>query len=381
MIALSQVIERFAAEYQAQYNPLPSQLHALDALRRCRTRLAATFTARCSDPACAAQRVVPHSCGHRHCPHCQHGDSQRWIERRQQQLIPGAHFLVTFTLPAELRSLAYAHQRIVYAALMDCAWRTLEQFALNRRGLRGRPGAVAVLHTHSRALDFHPHVHLVMPAAALDLKSRLLRRLDPQRAYLFNHTALARVFRGKLIAALKAHGLPVPVTLPEAWVVHCKHLAHGAGAFAYLGRYLYRGVIREADILRCDAQGVTYRWRDGKTGHYRQRTVDGAAFVHRVLQHVLPKGLRRSRCYGILGRCSRAITSLMRLLVFKTPPAPPTTPRSAAMRCPCCGAPMRIILRRGRPFGDLGDQTSSANPAPAATPPPLHTMKLAGAQA
>jgi hypothetical protein len=380
-ITLSQVIERFGADYQAQFNPLPSQLQALAALGRCRTRLSPTFTAQCSNDACGALRVVPHSCGHRHCPHCQHADSQRWIERRQQQLIPGAHFLITFTLPAELRALAYAHQRIVYAALMDCAWRTLRQFALNHRTLRGCPGAVAVLHTHSRSLDFHPHVHMVMPAAALDVQRRppvqLLRRLAPEQGYLFNHKALAKVFRGKLLDALKAQGLQPPVTLPEAWVVDCKHLDHGGAAFVYLGRYLYRGVIREADILRCDDSGVTWRWRDSKTGQYLQRSVSGAQFLHRVLQHVLPKGLRRTRCWGLLNPCAKA--GLMKLLVFKAPPPPLPTPRAAPMRCTCCGAPMRIIARRVPPRHDV--QAGPATTSMPATAPPRATRPAVGAQA
>ncbi|MBK7458229.1 MAG: transposase zinc-binding domain-containing protein, partial [Betaproteobacteria bacterium] len=95
MIALSRVIERFEADYLAQCQPLPSQRQALAAFKRCRTALAATFTARCSNEQCQALRVVPHSCGHRLCPHCQHFDSQRWIERQRRQLVPGAYFLVT----------------------------------------------------------------------------------------------------------------------------------------------------------------------------------------------------------------------------------------------------------------------------------------------
>ena len=110
---------------------------------------------------------------------------------------------------------------------------------------------MAVLHTHSRSLELHPRVHMVMlSAAALDVKRGPLRRLPPEHGYLFNHKALVKVFRGKLLDALKAQGLQPPVVLPEAWVVHCKHLDHGGAAMVYLGRYLYRGVIQEADIVR-----------------------------------------------------------------------------------------------------------------------------------
>ena len=162
------------------------------------------------------------------------------------------------------------------------------------------------------------------------------------------------------------------MVLPEAWVVDCKHLDHGGAAMVYLGRYLYRGVIREADILHCDDSGVTYRWRDSKTGRLQQRSVGGAQFLRLVLQHVLPKGLRRSRCYGMLNPCARGMTSLLRLLVFKAPPpAPPPSPprRSAPMLCGCCGAPMRIILRRvPPPRGDAQSPTTAAAPPPRTRP-------------
>jgi hypothetical protein len=320
VITLSSVIERFGADYLASHQPLPSQRQALDSLERCRTRLAATFTAQCSNEQCAALRVVPHSCGHRHCPHCQHFESQRWIERQRSQLVAGPYFLVTFTLPAELRPLAWAHQRVVYAALMDCAWLTLREFALNHRQLRGCPGAVAVLHTHSRSLEFHPHVHLAMPAAALDAHKRLWRQLQREQGYLFNHKALAKVFRGKLLDALKAQGLQP-----------------------------HRGVIQERDIVRCGDDGVTYQWRDSKSGLMRQCTVSGTEFLRRVLQHVLPKGFRRARSYGFLHPNAKRMAALLRLLVFVTPAPQPETATSVerpTMRCCCCGAPMRVILRR-----------------------------------
>jgi hypothetical protein len=126
-------------------------------------------------PACDEQVFVPHSCGHRLCPHCQHHESQQWLDRQLKALVPGEHFLMTFTLPAEFRTLAFAHQPTLYGLLMQCAWQTLLTFSRNDQQLQGTPGAVAVLHTHSRRLDYHPHVHCVVPAAAIDTDKKLWR--------------------------------------------------------------------------------------------------------------------------------------------------------------------------------------------------------------
>ncbi|MHB8950559.1 MAG: IS91 family transposase [Rhodoferax sp.] len=358
MITLATLIERFGQAFLAQYGAsvLPSQRQALNAMKNCRSVLGPGMLAQCGD--CGEQRVVPHSCGHRNCPHCQHFESQRWIERQTQALVPGNYFLITFTLPAELRALVWQHQRLLYAALMDCAWQTLRTFSLNHRQLQGSAAAVAVLHTHSRKLDFHPHVHLAMPAAALDANKglwRTLRKTSKGDGYLFNHEALAKVFRAKFLAVVAELGLQLPPDLPSEWVVDCKSVGNGGPALVYLGRYLYRGVIQEKDILRCENGQVTYRWRDSKTKKPAQRTVSGVEFLRLVLQHVLPKGFRRARNYGFLHPNSKRLIALLRLLVFKTcskaraPSAPVAPTERPKLLCRCCGAAMAIVRRRMLP--------------------------------
>jgi Putative transposase/Transposase zinc-binding domain len=355
MITLASIIERFEAAYLAQYAHcvMPSQRQALHTMKRCRTTLAPHMLAQCGE--CGQQCLVPHSCGHRNCPHCQHHESQAWIERQTNRLVPGNYFLITFTLPAELRTLAWQHQRVVYAALMECAWDTLRTFSQNHKQLQGTPGAVAVLHTHSRKLEFHPHVHLCMPAAALDADKGLWRCLGKSAkgdGYLFNHKALAKVFRAKFLAALAQAGLALPSKLPQDWVVDCKGVGSGEKALVYLGRYLYRGVIAEKDILRCANGQVTYRWRDSKTQKMSARTVSGAQFLWLVLQHVLPKGFRRARNFGFLHSNSKRLIALLKLLVFKRPTTVPNqlpdtsaTPR-AQWQCACCGGLMFVVRRR-----------------------------------
>ena len=355
MIALATLIERFGQAFLAQHGAsvLPSQRQALNAMKNCRSSLGPGMLAQCGG--CGETRVVPHSCGHRNCPHCQHFESQRWIERQTQALVPGSYFLITFTVPAQSRPLVWQHQRLLYAALMDCAWETLRTFSQNHRQLQGSAGAVAVLHTHSRKLDFHPHVHVAMPAAALDADKglwRSLRKSTKGDGYLFNHKALAKVFRAKFLAAVGELGLPLPPDLPVQWVVDCKAVGNGEKALIYLGRYLYRGVIQERDILRCENGQVTYRWRDSKTKRPAQRTVSGVEFLRLVLQHVLPKGFRRARNYGFLHPNSKRLIALLRLMVFrscgKAPAEATQTTQSERPKllCRCCGAAMAIVRRR-----------------------------------
>ena len=346
MIALGDILRRFEADYRVRHGHTlsPERAQALSAMRHCRSRMAPQLLATCPD--CAEQRLIPQSCGHRLCPHCQHFESERWLERQRRLLVPAEYFLLTFTLPGELRPLAIRQAKEVYAALFAAAWATVRRFGQNDRQLKGEAGAVAVLHTHSRRLDLHPHVHLIMPGASLDARSR---RWRTKTGYLFNHQALAKVFRGKLLAALQQEGLALPGQLPGKWVVDCKSVGNGDKALVYLGRYLYRGVIREADILSCENGQVCFRYRDSRSGESRIRSIPGADFLHLLLQHVLPKGFRRARNYGFLHPNKKGLIALLHVVLrFAPRPSLPDKPRPAFL-CPCCGKPMRVIRRRLAP--------------------------------
>jgi len=342
MISLASIITYTKADLLAQQGDtlLPRQLQSLADLEHCRSAVSKHLQAACS--ACDTQVLIPHSCGNRLCPTCQSHESQRWIERQRQLQVKASYFMVTFTLPAELRRLAFAHQRVVYQALMQTSWETVRTFSLNDKKLQGTPGAVAVLHTHTRRLDYHPHVHLVMPAGAIDLKHRQWRQKQGKAPYLFSHKAMAKVFRAKLLDALATAGLPLPERIPRRWVVHCKPVGSGAKAIVYLGRYLYRGVIREKDILAFDNGEVTFQYRDGKSRQLKRRTLPAVAFLRLILSHVLPKGFRRARNFGYLHPNSKRLLQLLQLLQKVIVSSSPPSPRPA-LRCPCCQAPMTFV--------------------------------------
>jgi len=219
--------------------------------------------------------------------------------------VPTEYFLLTFTLPEELRALAWQQQRTLYDLMIRCSWETVKTFTQNDRQLQGKAGSITVLHTHSRRLDYHPHVHLVMPAAAIDTDKRLWRtkcnkkgRGKNQTGYLFNHKALAKVFRAKLLQGISQAAFDLPPRTPEKWVVDIKSVGSGNKALVYLGRYLYKGVIQEKDIIACRDGQVTFRYQDSKTRQMQTRTLPGAQFLWLILRHVLPKSFRRARNFG-----------------------------------------------------------------------------------
>ena len=361
MIRLSSIIKTFEAEFLAQHQKqmLPSHRKALAALKNCRSSQSPKMQVGCD--ACDHQTFIPHSCGHRNCPHCQAHESQQWLERQLKKQVPATYFLLTFTLPAQFRRLAWRHQRLLYSLMTQCCWDTVRTFSQNDKQLQGIPGATTVLHTHSRTLDYHPHVHMIMPAAAIDTVHRLWRtkksksknnvKNQNNSGYLFNHKALAKVFRAKMLETITQAGLALPQRYPTEWVVDCKSVGSGEKALIYLGRYLYRGVIQEKDIIACQDGQVTFRYRNSETNRVEIKTVPGPEFLRLILQHVLPRGFRRARNFGFLHPNSKRLIRLLQYLLKLNPGRTLTGVRKRpTLTCPCCGAPMKIIKTRIPPL-------------------------------
>ena len=337
---LRTLIETYRETFEVKYarQLLPGHRRALDAMTRCRTSVAGEVLARCTD--CGQIEWHPCSCGHRSCPKCQNHEVTQWLQRQREKLLPVDYFLVTFTLPAEWRPLAWQHQRRVYAALFRAASQTLKTFGLNPKHLGAEMGMTAVLHTHSRRLSYHPHLHVVVPGGGVDVKQGLWKRA--RYRYLFNEFALATVFRGKFLHEIADAGLPSPARVPKAWVVDCRLVGRGASALEYLSRYLYRGVIRESNIVADDNGQVTFRYTDGETGQTRTERLPGEAFLWQVIQHVLPRGFHRVRDYGFLHHNARKTLRLIQLILqaVLTPITPKERPHFC---CSACGGAMRVI--------------------------------------
>ncbi len=337
---LASILDHYHDAFEAKYSSrfLPDHLSAIDAIRKCRTPEASQLLVQCTE--CGHTLWRPHSCGHRSCPQCQNHETSLWLDRQQAKLLPVEYFMATFTLPYELRLLAWDHQSLIYNLLFACASSTLKDFGLNPANLGAQIGMVVVLHTHNRRLDYHPHVHVVVPGGGVD-KAR--KQWKKKRAkYLFNEFALAKVFRARVLAALIEAGFSLPGSVPRKWVVHCTRVGKGVSALKYLSRYLYRGVIGEKSIVSNENGNVTFKYVEGRTGKTLYRTLKGEDFLWLVLQHVLPKGFRRARDYGFLHGNAKKLLSLVQLVLRVFIQAPTLRSRPAFL-CPICQAPMHIL--------------------------------------
>ena len=274
---LNPIIEHYQQNFSSKYASriTRQQKKALGAILSCRTERFGKMQLECQS--CDYKGTAFHSCGHRSCHNCQHHETSRWLDRQNQKILPVDYFMVTFTLPFELRSLAWHNQKEIYQALFSCAISTLKTFGINDKKLGADTGGTAVLHTHSRQLNYHPHLHIIVPGGCLDRNRKQWKKL--KGGYLFNAIALAKVFRARFLETLNKPNLSVPPRMPTKWVVHCKNVGRGLPALKYLSRYLYRGVISENNIINDTGTEVTFRYKDSKTDAFKTRTVRGKNFL------------------------------------------------------------------------------------------------------
>ena len=339
-LELASVCEDYLDRYKQQYAASTSsnQWSALNAILGCRTEQYGQIQLTCGS--CQTHSSHPRSCGHRACNQCQHHNTRQWLERQMRKLLPVSYYMVTFTLPHELRALAKTHQELLYGLLLRCAVSTLKTFGLNQKHFRAELAMSGVLHTHTRRLDYHPHVHMIVPAGGIYTAGRQAQWRTIQGNYLFNGFKLAAAFRGCLLREIEKAGLTSPKT-PKKWVVHCKKVGRGLPALKYLSRYLYRGVISNKNIIADDGDYITFRYQDNK-GKTDTRRLRGEAFMALVLQHTLPKGFRRTRDYGFLhGNAKRKLRIVQ--WVLKVAIEPLQTIERPSFTCKTCGSPLSIV--------------------------------------
>jgi hypothetical protein len=330
---------------------LPSHRRALSDIAHCRTPALGGSLYRCDD--CGTLDYRYHSCRNRHCPKCQEDRAQAWLERVRTRMLPCDHYLLTFTLPHELRALARSHQTTVYAALLREAAASVQLLAHDRTWVGGTPGILAVLHTWSRTLEYHPHAHLLVTAGGLSPDGTAW--VKPAHArFLVPGYMLSRIFREKLRAALTRAGLDQkidPAVWKRRWTVHVQQIGSGEHALLYLSRYVYRVALANHRIERFEHNHVTFRYTHNRTGKTRRLRLPVQAFLSRFLQHVLPRGFAKIRSYGLLSPSRKPDLERARHLLeihgvhptHATSECPDTTagsviatPTGSTLRCPVC---------------------------------------------
>jgi len=354
MPEVADILRQYGAQYQERFwsRMLPSHKRAIQAILTCRTAAMGGELYSCPD--CEEYVYRYHSCRNRACPKCHTGQTESWLEARRGELMDAPYFHIIITVPSQLHRLIRSHQRILYNVLLKSAFQALQDLAWDPKFLGGEIAALCVLHTWTRTLGYHPHVHLLVPGAGLGRNGELR---SARQSYFIPARALSKRFAGKFIAMARAAlpaNTPLPRT-PKKWYAYAKPTVDGGErVLNYLGRYVFRHAITNRRILSTDDGRVRFRYQNSQTLQWKTMEFDAEEFIRRFLQHVLPARFHKIRYCGLWHPRRRAKLNLLKDLLDEHGLAKPqirrlkpnTEKSTPVFRCPRCGCDHLTSLGR-----------------------------------
>jgi len=360
MPSVADALRQHAPAYLAKFGDAVPLGHrkVISSITRCRTGELGNVKYECLR--CGREHWVGRSCGNRHCPNCGKEQTYAWLEKQTNRLMPVHHFLVTFTVPKELRSVLRGSQSDGYRAMFDAAAQSIRDVGSATKSLQGcRLGFFGVLHTWGRdPMVYHPHVHFVVPGGGVkvDDQGHAIHWQSTPQNFLFHHGTLIRVYKAKLADHLRGCDLygSVPLdTWDKKFVVDIQPVGDGRAVLKYLAPYVHRVAISDNRIVACDESSVKFSYRPSKSQTFKTRRVKGTEFVRGFVQHTLPPGFQKIRHYGWMSSNSKVDLDEVKWLVWLFlgwtfwlasghAPQQPKIERPV-LRCAECGGVLRVI--------------------------------------
>lgn len=369
-ITVYELLTQFGPQYLEQFgSAMPArQREVLQRILRCRTPALGGELFGC--PNCKQFHYRYHSCNDRHCPLCGATDADHWLEqKRERLLLPVPYFLVTFTVPDLLRSWIRSHSQLGYQILFNASAQALQDLAANPKRLGAQLGMLGILHTWSRTLIFHPHVHYLVPGGGLSADHRQWVASRPQ--FLLPEKPLAAHFRTLFRQHLERLAPEALDQLPrkiwkQNWGVDCAAAGSGENALAYLARYVFKTATGNRPLQALPSGQILWPYRDSNSGQHKTIPLNPTELIRRFLQHVLPRSFCRVRLFGWLHPAAKIRSNRVRALLkqapiltaqerkawlqLQDPPVDfeagklsPEAALSSQPLCRCCGKPMLLL--------------------------------------
>jgi hypothetical protein len=349
MTTINEIFRTFGPEYLERYAKIMPKIHrkVIAAIIGCRTEVCGLAIYQCEK--CGQLHRVYRSCGNRHCPTCQHHKTRQWLEKQIKRQLPGHHFLLTFTVPEKLRRFIRKNQRIAYSALFKASSEAIKKLALDEKYIGGDlPGFLGVLHTWGRTLEYHPHIHYIVPGGALSTPDGLWHpsRID----FYLPVRALSMIFKAKFRDAMKETDLfdEIPSEIWQLdWNVNSQAVGGSETSLKYLAPYVFKVALSNSRILKVEDRTVFLRYRKPHSPRLRTLALEVMEFIRRFLQHVLPTGFMKVRYYGFMNpNCGVPLDHISTLIemsygfnvVLPKTDLEPWQP----ITCPNCGGTLRL---------------------------------------
>jgi len=305
---------------------------------------------------CEKRHYAYHSCKNRHCPKCGSQDAEKWLEKQKRKLLPVPYFMVTFTLPDELRNICRANQKIFYPIMFKASASALKSLLKDPKYAGGEAGFTGILHTWTRRLLYHVHTHFIVPAGAYDFERNEWKKANHK--FLVPVKALSKEFRGNFEKLLQKKSLKLYNQIPRSiwrekeFITNSIPIGKGEAAFTYLANYVYKTAITNNRVTKCEKGKVTFQYKDSKTKEIKYRTIPAIEFIRRYLLHVLPSGFQKVRYYGFLSSPEKEkwkqIVDHFQMKVLENKPE---EKKQKEISCPHCQSkliPIASVLRKPR---------------------------------
>jgi hypothetical protein len=349
MTTINEIFTTYGPEYIRRFGDhMPrGHLKVLNAITTCRTSACGLVIYECTR--CGASHKRYRSCGNRHCPVCQTHKTRQWLQGQLQRQLPGHHFMITFTVPQQLRRFIRSNPTKAYSAMFTASSQTLKAVAATTRFVGGDlPGFFGVLHTWGRQLQYHPHIHYVVPGGAV---SKSDGTWHPSPVSFFAPVkVMSTIFRAKLRNELNRIDLLKYVD-PDVWqqdfIVNCQAVGTCQESVRYLAPYVFKVAISNSRIIKVEDGTVWFRYKKPHSRRWRTMALDIMEFMRRFLQHVLPTGFMKVRHYGFMNPASSVniekVSSLIELAYGFDVDLPEVDQQDDVYpRCPDCGGKLEV---------------------------------------
>lgn len=322
---------------------LPSHKRALNDIAQCRTDRMGTVHWYC--PECKLEHFSYKPCRNRSCPGCQNDKKVKWLIRQLDMKLPVEYFIATFTIPEYLRTISRSNQKVLYNILFKAAAQAIIKLAKDEKYMGGQIGIVGILHTWARNLAFHPHVHFMIPGAAISNdKSKIVFSKNHFLAFAPSVSKIFRAIFIKLLRQTHIENINYGLAFAKDWVVDIRSVGNGQKTIQYAAKYIYKTAISNANIISCKNGIVTFKFEDYESKKIVTRSLPVMEFIRLFLQHILPQNFQKVRYYGFLHPKNRLLFNIIRLLLrakFNIPDK--YLNYKHGMKCPQCGMTMKFI--------------------------------------
>ena len=324
---LATIIKEYKNTVEQKYIPLKHQHRVLNAIEHCRTSYFGGHVDKCNN--CNHTRISYNSCRNRHCPKCQSTNKERWIQAREQDLLPTTYFHVVFTIPQELNVYCLNYPKELYNILFEASKETIETFAGDAKHLGAQTGMISILHTWGQNLSLHPHVHMIVPGGGIT-ESGFWKQSKSNGTFLFPIKAMSIVYKNKFMEKLKLFLEREKIILDvqfrrnlynKNWVVYAKQPFLGPKqVIEYLGRYTHKIAISNHRIKNVAQGKVTFSYKDYAHGGVNKLMIlEAREFLRRFCLHILPPQFVKMRHYGLLASRNKQKLKLLQLKMGLVP--------------------------------------------------------------